>query len=79
MNTIEIRLKQIIGQLFDVPTTEIVGQSCLPKDFSIDSLDLVELVMAIEKEFEIEIPDDKIDELVTFNKLLDFVTEKVYS
>ena len=59
MDTIEQRVKKIVAEQLGVNEAEIKNESSFVDDLGADSLDTVELVMALEEEFECEIPDDE--------------------
>ena len=74
MSTLDT-LKEIIATEFGVNRGDIELSSNLRKDLGLDSLDLVELVMAVEQEFAIDIPDDDADKLLTFGDVVNYVEE----
>lgn len=74
MSTLDT-LKEIIVEEFGVNRGDIELSSNLRKDLGLDSLDLVELVMAVEQEFAIDIPDDDADKLLTFGDVVNYVEE----
>lgn len=59
MNTIEERVKKIVVEQLGVKAEEVTPASSFTNDLGADSLDIVELVMALEEEFETEIPDEE--------------------
>ena len=64
------RLKQIMETVFDVDATNLTVLTKLVPDVCVDSLDKIQLVIEMEKEFQIDIPDDQIP---TLNTILDLV------
>jgi acyl carrier protein len=58
---IEGRVRKLMVELWGVETTRLERPTLLARDLGVDSLDLVEMVMAMEDEFGVEIPDDEID------------------
>ena len=78
MKTIEERLKQIINEQQDIDIETIKPESLFVEDFRCDSLDTVEIVMAIEEEFSIGLDDEeteeKMDKIRTFGEALEFLT-----
>ena len=70
------RVKKIIVEhLGDDVAGKIKEEASFIDDLGADSLDTVELVMAFEEEFEIEIPDDKAESILTINDAVNFITE----
>lgn len=76
MSTIEERIKPIFAEQFCVPVTEIDLAANIAERYSSDSLDLVELTMAIEDEFELEVPDETMWEFKTGQQVVDYVRAK---
>ena len=74
--TVEERLKRIISDQLGVEPAEIVPEAKFTDDLGADSLDQVELVMAIEEEFEIEIPDEEAEKLTTFGDAVEHLKER---
>lgn len=74
MATIEERLNKIIADLL-YPEKEITRESELIDDLGADSLDMVEIIMAVEEDFGMEITDDEAENLTTFGALVDYVTK----
>lgn len=72
----EQKVKKIISEIFKTDINIIHYNTCLTEDLNGDSLDIVELVIELEKEFDISIPDDKIEKLVTVKALLDYINSK---
>ncbi len=70
---IESRLKTIVAEQICVTEEEIKPESDLYDDLGADSLDVIELLMAAEEEFNTPIPDEQTEELHTFAKLTDYV------
>ncbi|MCD1147715.1 acyl carrier protein [Peptoniphilus sp. KCTC 25270] len=70
------QLKELICENFGNDKEDIQMESTLQEDLGLDSLDAVELSMAIEEQFGIEIPDEDFANLKTFGDLLEFVSEK---
>ncbi len=77
MATVEERVKKIIAEQLGVEEDEVVPEAHFVEDLGADSLDTVELVMALEEEFEIEIPDEDAEKLLTVGKALEYIKEKV--
>ena len=76
MNT-EERVKQIIADQLMVDETEITPGANLQDDLGADSLDVVELVMAFEEEFDLEISDEDAERCKTVKDVLDYIASKV--
>ena len=74
MSTIEERVKKIIGEQLGVKQEEVVNSASFVEDLGADSLDTVELVMALEEEFECEIPDEEAEKITTVQQAVDYVT-----
>ena len=74
--TIEQRVKDIIVEQLGVNADQVVPEAKFIEDLGADSLDTVELVMALEEEFEIEIPDEDAEKILTVGKALDYIKEK---
>lgn len=76
MDTLE-RLRKIICQQLDVEAEDVTPDASFVDDLGADSLDTVELVMAFEEEFGIEIPDEDAEKITTVKEAVDYVTEKM--
>ena len=63
MSTIEERVKKIIGEQLGVKQEEVTNNASFVEDLGADSLDTVELVMALEEEFDTEIPDEEAEKI----------------
>jgi acyl carrier protein len=70
------RLQYIVGQQLGVSTTKIKPETHFTQDLDADSLDVVELVMAIENEFDIEIEDQIASQIATIQDALNYIQEK---
>lgn len=73
----ERHIKQIIAEKLGISITKITPQKNLIEDFSMDSLDQVELTMAFEDEFDIIIPDENVEKLKTVNDIIQYIEEKI--
>ena len=73
MSTIEERVKKIVFEQLGVAEDEVTNEASFVDDLGADSLDTVELVMALEEEFETEIPDDKAETITTVQQAIDYV------
>ena len=76
MATVEERVKKIIAEQLGVEEDEVTPEASFVEDLGADSLDTVEIVMALEEEFEIEIPDEDAEKILTVAKALDYIKEK---
>ncbi|MBX9894894.1 MAG: acyl carrier protein [Nitrosomonas sp.] len=74
MENIEQRIKKIVAEQLGVNETEVKNESSFVNDLGADSLDTVELVMALEEEFECEIPDEQAEKINTVQEAIDYVT-----
>lgn len=74
MENIEQRVKKIVAEQLGVKEEEIKNESSFVDDLGADSLDTVELVMALEEEFETEIPDEEAEKITTVQQAIDYVT-----
>ena len=75
--SIENHTKEIIHEKLGVRIDKIVPQSNFTEDLNADCLDKVELIMAFEDEFDIEIPDEDSEKFKTVKQIVDYVTLKV--
>ncbi len=71
------KLKSILSEQFDVEEDTITSETSIADDLGADSLDVVDLLMSIEDEFEIEIPDEEIDNIKTVGELVKYIEENV--
>ena len=73
MSSIEERVKQIVVEQLGVSEDEVSGDSSFVDDLGADSLDTVELVMALEEEFSCEIPDEEAEKITTVQQAIDYI------
>ncbi|MCU0973740.1 MAG: acyl carrier protein [Burkholderiales bacterium] len=73
MENIEARVKKIVAEQLGVNESEIKNESSFVDDLGADSLDTVELVMALEEEFECEIPDEEAEKIATVQQAIDYI------
>ena len=74
MENIEQRVKKIVAEQLGVKEEEVVNTASFVEDLGADSLDTVELVMALEEEFETEIPDEQAEKITTVQEAIDYIT-----
>jgi acyl carrier protein len=74
MSTIEERVKKIVVEQLGVSEDEVKVESSFVDDLGADSLDTVELVMALEEEFDTEIPDEEAEKISTVQSAIDYIT-----
>ncbi|MDX9988863.1 MULTISPECIES: acyl carrier protein [Thiothrix] len=73
MSDIEARVKAIVVEQLGVSEDEVTNTSSFIDDLGADSLDTVELVMALEEEFGAEIPDEEAEKITTVQAAIDFI------
>ena len=71
--SIEERVKRIIVEQLGVKEEDVKPEASFVEDLGADSLDTVELVMALEEEFDIEIPDEEAEKITTVQSAIDYV------
>ena len=71
------KVQDLIAESLGVKRSEVVGSASFIDDLNADSLDIVELVMTIEKEFDVEIPDDEADRIRTVQDAIDYIVAHV--
>jgi acyl carrier protein len=71
------RLKEIIMDRLDVEEDQIVPEASFVEDLGADSLDIVELIMGIEEEFDIEIPDEDAEKLTSVGEAMNYTLGKI--
>jgi acyl carrier protein len=75
MSSIEKRVKEIVAEQLGVDETQVTNEASFMDDLGADSLDTVELVMALEEEFDIEISDENAEKIQTVQDAVDYLTE----
>ena len=73
MSNIEERVKKIVCEQLGVKEEEVTAESSFVNDLGADSLDTVELVMALEEEFETEIPDEEAEKITTVQQAITYI------
>ena len=71
------KLKKIIAEVLNVDPDEITMETTFQDDLGADSLDIVELIMAFEEEFDIEIPDDAAEKIKTVKNAVDYIDSQI--
>ena len=73
ISNIEARVKKIIIDQLGVKEEQVTNEASFVEDLGADSLDTVELVMALEEEFELEIPDEDAEKITTVQQAIDYI------
>ncbi len=76
MSSIEEQVKNIVAEQLGVKEEEVTAEASFVDDLGADSLDTVELVMALEEAFECEIPDEEAEKITTVQQAIDYVKER---
>ena len=74
MENVEQRVKKIVAEQLGVNEADVKAESTFVDDLGADSLDTVELVMALEEEFECEIPDEEAEKITNVQQAIDYVS-----
>ena len=77
MSNIEDRVKKIVAEQLGVKEDEVSNESSFVDDLGADSLDTVELVMALEEEFDTEIPDEEAEQITTGKLAINYINENL--
>ena len=77
MDNIEARVRKIVAEQLGVAEADVKNDSSFVEDLGADSLDNVELVMALEEEFECEIPDEEAEKITTVQQAVDYIKAHV--
>ncbi|MCI1955141.1 MAG: acyl carrier protein [Oscillospiraceae bacterium] len=77
MNMVLEKVKAILSEQFDVEEDTITPETNIADDLGADSLDVVDLLMSIEDEFEIEVPDEEVENLKTVGELVKYIEDHV--
>ena len=70
------KVKELISEQLDVKADDITEASTIQDDLGADSLDVVDLVMALEDEFDVEIPEDQVENIKTVGDIVKFIEDK---
>ena len=73
MSSVEDRVKKIVVEQLGVAEDQVTPDASFVDDLGADSLDTVELVMALEEEFDTEIPDDEAEKITTVKQAIEFI------
>ena len=76
MADIDAKVKKIISEQLGVPEADVKPEASFVNDLGADSLDTVELVMALEEEFGVEIPDEDAEKISTVQSAIDYIKAK---
>jgi len=76
MSTVEQQVKAIVAEQLGVKLEQVTNAASFVDDLGADSLDTVELVMALEEEFETEIPDEDAEKITTVQQAIDYVSSR---
>ncbi len=76
MSSVEERVKKIVVEQLGVGEDQVTSEASFVDDLGADSLDTVELVMALEEEFETEIPDEEAEKITTVQQAIDYISER---
>ena len=72
------KLRDIICEQLEVEAENVTMESNIMDDFDADSLDLVDIVMSVEDEFEVEVPEDAVEKMKTVGDVVKFIEENIY-
>lgn len=70
-------VKALNVEYLEVDAEKVVPEASFADDFKVDSLDYVELIMAIEEKFDISVPDEDAEKITTVQSLVDYISEKI--
>ena len=73
MSSVEERVKKIVAEQLGANEDQVTPEASFVDDLGADSLDTVELVMALEEEFDTEIPDDEAEKITTVQQAIDYI------
>lgn len=75
MSTVEERVKKVVAENLNIKPEEVVNEASFVEDLGADSLETVELVMALEDEFGTDIPDEDAEKITTVQMAIDYIKE----
>jgi acyl carrier protein len=76
MSDIEQRVKKIVSEQLGIDEAKVINEASFVDDLGADSLDSVELIMAFEDEFGLDIPDGEAEKITTVQQAIDFIIER---
>ena len=76
MSSVESQVKAIVAEQLCVKAEQVTNDASFVDDLGADSLDTVELVMALEEEFEIEIPDEEAEKITTVQQAINYINDR---
>ena len=76
MSTVEQQVKAIVAEQLGVKAEQVVNDASFVDDLGADSLDIVELVMAFEEAFDLDIPDEDAEKIATVKDAIDYIESK---
>lgn len=76
MSSVEQQVKAIVAEQLGVKAEQVTNDASFVDDLGADSLDTVELVMALEEEFEIEIPDEEAEKITTVQQAINYINDR---
>ncbi|MBL7177746.1 MAG: acyl carrier protein [Desulfobacteraceae bacterium] len=77
MSDVQEKIKKMISEQLDVPEEEVVPAAAFVDDLGADSLDQVELIMAMEEEFDVSIPDEDAENIATVQNAIDYIVKTI--
>ena len=75
--SVEQKVKEIIVEQLGVDPEQVIQEASFVEDLGADSLDTVELVMALEEEFDLEIPDEDAEKMITVGDAIDYIEKNL--
>lgn len=76
MSNVEEQVRKIVAEQLGVKEEQVTPEAAFVDDLGADSLDTVELVMALEEEFECEIPDEEAEKITTVQAAIDYISDR---
>jgi len=77
MSAVEDKIRKIICEQLDVPEKDVVPEASFVDDLGADSLDQVELIMAMEEEFDVSIPDEDAEKIATAQDAINYIKKAI--
>jgi len=77
MSSVEDKIRKIICEQLDVPEKDVVPEASFVDDLGADSLDQVELIMAMEEEFDVSIPDEDAEKIATVQDAINYIKKAI--